>query len=187
MASIREGHKTALIVIDVQVGVLRDCWESTRVVGQVARAVARAREQGVPVIWVQHNDSHLAAGSAPWQLVAGLVPATGEVIVHKQFESSFENTTLEAELASRGISHVVLAGAMSNWCVRATAYGALDRGYDMTLLKDAHTTATAELEGGDSIAAEAIVKDLNLVMRWLSYPGRKSATATAEEVSFAAA
>jgi nicotinamidase-related amidase len=187
MASIRGGNQPALVVVDVQVGVLRNCWDVPRVVDRVARALERAREQGVPVIWVQHADHQLVTGSPDWQLHPGLAPAAGEAIVHKQFESAFENTSLEGELAGQGISHVVLAGAMSNWCIRATAYAALERGYDLTLVRDAHTTATAELEDGDTIEAEAVVKDLNLVMRWLSYPGRKTTTATAEEVSFAAA
>ena len=51
-----------------------------------------------------------------------------------------EDTALEATLAARGVSHVVLAGAESAWCIRATAYGALERGYDLTLIDDAHTT-----------------------------------------------
>lgn len=187
MASIREGSKAALIVVDVQVGVVRDCWNLARVVDRVAHAVGRARARGTPVIWVQHAGPQLVAGSPDWQLVPALAPAGGEGRIHKQFESSFEDTPLEAELARLGVSHIVLAGAMSNWCIRATAYGALDRGYDLTLLSDAHTTATTELEGGERIEAETVVKDLNLVMRWLSYPGRKSTTASADEVSFAPA
>ncbi|MFY9513437.1 MAG: isochorismatase family protein [Rubrivivax sp.] len=187
MATVREGHKLALIVVDTQVGVLNRAWDTARIVANVARAVQRARAHAVPVLWVQHADSEMAAGSPQWQLVPELVPQEGEPIVHKQYESSFENTTLEAELARLGVSHVVLAGAMTNWCIRATAYGALDRGYDMTLVKDAHTTGTVELDDGFKIEAEKIVQDLNLVMRWLSYPGRKAGTATAEALDFGAA
>ncbi len=187
MATIRGGNQSALLVVDTQVDVLSRSWDAARVVGNVARAVERARASDVPVIWVQHADRQLNRGSAEWQLVPALSPIEGEPLVHKQFESSFEDTTLEAELATLGVSHVILAGAMTNWCIRATAYGALDRGYDLTLVTDAHTTATVELENGSRIEAESIVQDLNLVMRWLSYPGRKSGVATAEEVAFPAA
>jgi nicotinamidase-related amidase len=79
----------------------------------------------------------------------------------------------------------VLAGASSNWCIRATAYGALDRGYDLTLVKDAHSTGTMELKDGSTIEAETVIKELNIALTWLSYPGRKNGTATAEEVDFA--
>ena len=187
MATIRGGNKSALLVVDVQVGVMRNSWDAPRVIGNVARAVDRARAEGVPVIWVQHSDKQLSFGSSEWQLVPELSPREDEHRIHKQFESSFESTTLEEVLAKRGVSHVVLSGAATNWCIRATAYGALDRGYDLTLVKDAHTTGTIELDNGFTIEAEKVVQELNVVMRWLSYPGRKTSTTTPEEVNCEAA
>lgn len=187
MASIRSGGQAALVVVDVQVGVMAGAWEAPRVIDNVARAVQRARAGGVPVLWVQHHDTQLVKDSADWQWVPALQPLEGEPRVHKQHESSFEATTLESELAARGVSRIVLAGAASNWCIRATAYAALDRGYDLTLLKDAHTTRDTELEDGFRVQAQQLVQDLNLVMRWISYPGRKSGTASTEGVDFTAA
>lgn len=185
MATVRGGDKTALLVVDVQVGVMRESWDAPRVIRNVARAVERARAHGVPVIWMQHSDEQLSPGSSEWQWVSELVPGEGEARIHKQFNSSFEQTTLDEELARIGVSHVVLAGAATNWCIRATAYGALERGYDVTLVKDAHTTCTMEVDNGLKIEAESVVQELNIAMKWLSYPGRKNSTATAEEVSFA--
>lgn len=184
MATIREGNNTALVVIDVQVGVMAHVWDAPRVTDNVALAVARARAQGVSVIWVQHADEELLKGSADWELVPELTPAEGEPRVHKQFNSSFEQTDLEPVLAGLGISHLVLAGAATNWCIRATAYGALERGYDLTLVSDGHTTETIQLESGAAIEAGNIVQELNTVMQWLSYPGRRSGVATAQEVNF---
>lgn len=80
----------------------------------------------------------------------------------------------------------MLAGAATNWCIRATAYGALERGYDLTLIKDAHTTGTMEFDDGTRIEAENVIHELNIAMTWLSYPGRTNGAATAEEVDFAA-
>ena len=184
MATVREGNKGVLIVVDVQVGVMSAAWDAPRVVRNVSRAVERARAQGVPVIWVQHADEGLAKGSAPWQWVPELAPAAGEALIHKGFNSSFEQTGLDEVLAKLGATHIALAGAATNWCIRATAYGALDRGYDLTLLKDAHTTETMELDDGARIEAASVIQDLNIAMTWLSYPGRKNGTATAEEVDF---
>jgi len=164
---------------------MAEAWNAPRVIDNVTRAVARAREQRVPVIWVQHESQDLPRDSAPWQLVSELAPADGEARVYKRFNSSFEETVLEERLARIGATHIVLAGAATNWCIRATAYAALDRGYDLTLLKDAHTTESIELGSGSTIAAESIVNDLNITMTWLSYPGRKNGTATAEQVNFA--
>jgi nicotinamidase-related amidase len=178
MATVREGSKGALVVVDVQVGVVDNAWEVDRVVGNIARAVERARETGVPVVWVQHQDEELIPETPPWQWVPELVPAAGEARVFKEYNSSFEKTSLEDELAKLGVSHLALAGAATNWCIRATAYGALERGYDLTLVGDAHTT------GGDDAAT--VVDDLNTVMTWVSYADVSNTTTTSEELDFSA-
>ena len=185
MATVREGNRLVLIVVDVQVGVVKDFWDVPRIVTNVARAVERARAEAVPVIWVQHADENLPKGSPQWQWVPELVPAEGEPLIHKQFNSSFEQTSLESELANLGVTHIVLAGAATNWCIRATAYGALERGYDLTLVNDAHTTETMKLDNGVTIAAADVIEELNIAMTWLAYPGRKNGTARAEDVRFA--
>lgn len=185
MATIREGHCPVLLVVDVQVGVVAQAWDAPRVVANVAKSVARARERGVPVVWVQHEDEHLAHGTPAWQWVPELRPATGEPLVHKRFNSAFEQTALPEELEKLGATHVVLAGAATNWCIRATAYGALDRGYDLTLVSDAHTTESMEPEDGPVIEAARIVDELNIAVAWLSYPGRTSGITTTEALDFA--
>jgi nicotinamidase-related amidase len=185
MATIREGNKAVLLVVDVQVGVMQNVWDAQRIIKNIGIAVEKARTQGAPVIWVQHSDDELVNGSPDWQLVPGLSPAEGEMRLDKHFNSSFEQTLLEEALARLGATHIVLVGAATNWCVRATAYGALDRGYDLTLIKDGHTTETIELENGIRIEAADIIRELNIVMTWLSYPGRKNSTASVEELDFA--
>lgn len=185
MATVRTGNKGVLLVVDVQVGVMKEAWDAPRVIKNVARAVERARAEGVPVIWVQHSADDLVPDTPAWQWVPELVPATSETLIRKGFNSAFERTPLDEELDQRGITHITLAGAATNWCIRATAYGALDRGYDLTLVKDAHTTGTMELENGAKIEAATVIDDLNIAMTWLCYPDRKNGTATAEEVDFA--
>lgn len=173
----------ALVVVDVQVGVMAEGWDAPRVIGNVARAVERARAAGTPVVWVQHqNDDELPRESPQWQWVPKLVPRAGEARIHKRFNSAFEEAELEATLAGLGVNHVVLAGAATNWCIRATAYGALDRGYDLTLLKDAHTTGDLVFQDGVKVPAAGVVAELNVVMSWLSYPGRTNAAVTVDEV-----
>jgi nicotinamidase-related amidase len=184
MATVRAGKLGVLLVVDVQVGVVKDVWEAPRVVANVARAVERARQNKVPVIWVQHGDQELVRGSPDWAWVPELVPAPGEALIQKQFNSAFEQTRLEAELARIGAAHLVLAGCASNWCIRATAYAALERGYDLTLVKDAHSTSTLVLGDGTRIEAAGIIQELNIAMTWLGYPGRSNGTAAAEEVDF---
>jgi nicotinamidase-related amidase len=186
MASVRAGSKSILMVVDVQVGVVAEAWQASRVVANVARAVERARARQVPVIWVQHADEELVHGSPEWQWVPELVPAEGELRVHKHFNSAFEQTGLDRELERLDAARIVLAGAATNWCIRATAYAALERGYDLTLVSDAHTTGTMAFDDGTEIDAADVVRELNVAMRWLSYPGRTNGTATAEAVDFSA-
>ncbi len=185
MASVRAGNKGVLVVVDVQVGVIKESWDAQRIVTNVSLAVERARAQHVPVIWVQHSDDQLEHGSPDWHLVKELVPAAGEPRIQKQFASSFEQTQLDDELAKVGATHIALAGAATNWCIRATAYGALDRGYDLTLIKDAHTTGSVDLDDGTRIEATSVIQDLNMTMSWLRYPGRTNQISAAAEVDFA--
>lgn len=183
MATVRSGNQGVLVVVDVQVGAVDGTWEIEKVVANVALAVERARAAKVPVVWVQHNDEELVKGSPAWQWVAPLVPGPGEPVVHKNYNSGFEETDLETHLAALGTTHVVLAGAATNWCIRATAYGALDRGYDLTLVSDAHTTGDIDL-GTETVPAANIVRDLNVTMQWVSYPGRVNGAAPAASVDF---
>ena len=185
MATVRPGAQSVLVIVDMQVGVLADAWEPDRAIANVMLAVARARAQGVPVLWVQHTSDDLRTGSAAWQWVPELVPQAAEPLIPKRYNSGFEDTTLDAALAQLQATHIVLAGAATNWCIRATAYGALERGYDLTLVEDAHTTTAAEaLPGGLVLAAEGVIRDLNLAMRWLRYPGRSNGTVRAAAVDF---
>ena len=189
MATVRESSKGVLVIVDVQVGVVSAAWDAPRVIDNIARTVERAREQDIPVIWVQHASDELPHGSPPWQwvpeLVPNLLPSANETLIHKNFNSSFEQTKLEEELARLGATHITLAGAMTNWCIRATAYAALERGYDLTLVEDAHTTANIDLGNGKMIEAANVVAELNIAMTWLAYPGRVNGTATSEAVDFA--
>lgn len=174
------------MVVDVQAGVMQNAWDSPRIIKNIGTAVEKARSQGVPVIWVQHSDDELVWDSPDWQIVPELSPLEGEMRIHKQFNSAFEQTPLEETLARLGATRIVLAGAATNWCIRATAYAALDRGYDLTLIRDAHTTDTLELENAIRIEAADVVRELNIAMTWLSYPGRTNGTATVDDVDFAA-
>ena len=185
MATIRNGNKSVLLVIDYQVGVVKDAWDAPRVVGNIARAVERARAEGVPVIWVQHEHDDMPRDSPQWQYAPELVPAAGEFHVYKRYNSAFEETPLEPELARLGATRLVLAGAMTNFCIRSTAYAGLERGYDVALLKDAHTTSSMPRGDGTSIEARGVVDDLNVAMTYVDYPGRRSQAVTVEELAFA--
>ncbi len=182
MATIRSGEQDVLLVIDAQRGVLDPSWERDRVVAGIATAIDRARAAGVPVVWVQHHDEEIIRGEDAWQLVPELHPAEDEPLIEKEHPSSFEATGLEGLLADLGATRLAIVGGQTNWCVRATSYGALDRGYDLVLVKDAHSTEDIEFESGEVVTAKSMVDDLNVTMRWISFPGRTSTTSAAAEL-----
>lgn len=181
----RSGSGSALLVVDVQVGVVAPAWDRDRIVGNVCLAVRRARAAGVPIVWVQHQDEELKRDSAAWQWVAELEPLASERRIHKSYNSAFEDTGLLSELDRLGVARIFLAGAATNWCIRATAYGALERGFDITVLSDAHMTQDMELAAGHFVEARSVIDDLNVAMRWLSYPGRTNTAVPVAEATFA--
>lgn len=184
MATVRKGDQAVLLVVDVQTGVMRSAWDSARIVQNIGTVVEKARSQHIPVIWVQHTDEDLVQDTPDWQIVPELVPVAGETRITKNYNSAFEQTPLEEMLASFGTSRIVLTGAATNWCIRATAYAALERGYDLTLVSDAHTTETITCKDGNSITARDLIRDLNMAMAWLSYPGRTNSTVFAKDIAF---
>lgn len=184
MATIRKGSNAALLIMDVQVGVMCDTWDDARIIKNIGIVLQKARSRNVPVIWVQHTSEDLIPDSPAWQIVPQFVPAPGEPQISKKFNSAFEESSLEETLAGFGTSHIVLTGVATNWCLRATAYAALERGYDLTLIEDAHTTATLDFDDGTKIEARDLIQDLNATMTWLEYPGRKNAVASAERFDF---
>ncbi len=184
MATVRDGEKAALVVVDLQVGVVEACWQVERVIGNASQVVDKARAAGLPIIWVQHADNELPSGSSGWQWVPALAPGAREPVVGKAHNSAFEQSTFKSELDALGIAHIYLLGAASNWCVRSTAFAALERGYDLTLVGDAHTTQSMTLEDGSRLEAADLVKDLNIAMTWLSYPGRTNRVRNTHELAF---
>jgi nicotinamidase-related amidase len=147
---------SALIVIDVQVNVVADAFERDAKVANMATAVAKARAASVLVIWVRHSAEDLPLNTDGWQIVPELTPVAGEPIIEKKYRSSFVETNLEDVLAQQKISHLYICGAETNNCVRHTSMSALESGYDITLIEDAHTTTGFEWNGYVMDAARTI-------------------------------
>ena len=140
MTTLENRPNTALLVVDVQNGVVEGAHERDAVVANVGSLVEKARREQVPVVWVQHFDEGLAKGSDEWRIVPELAPGDGEPLVEKTYGDSFEDTALEDVLSGLGVGRLVVVGAQTDECIRSTLHGALARGYDATLVSDAHTT-----------------------------------------------
>lgn len=175
---------TALLVVDVQNGVVGAAAHRDDVIANIRQLVDRARAADVPVVWVQHSADDLEQGSEAWQVVPALPIADAEPVVHKRFGDSFEATDLEQILADRGIGHLVVTGAQSDACIRSTIHGGFTRGYDVTLVADAHTTE--DLTEWGAPPPEQVISHTNLYWGFQSAPGRTASVTPTAEVAFGA-
>ena len=176
--------KSALLVIDVQRDVVANAYRRDEVIANIAGLVDRARKEGVSVIWVQHSDDELVKGSEGWAYVDELRAANGEPVVHKQFGDSFEGTNLDELLQGHAVAHLVVCGAQTDACIRSTLHGALARGYNATLVSDAHTTDDCTW-ATPPLTAEQVVAHTNFYWNWQRTPRAAGGTSLAAEVVFA--
>ena len=103
MTTLPDRPNTALMVIDVQMGVVAEVHQRDAVINNIGKLVEKAREAGAPVVWVQHADEQLERGSDAWQYIPELARQEAEPLVHKSFADSFEGTDLEDVLAKAGV------------------------------------------------------------------------------------
>src|SRR5438094_11049 len=164
MTTLTDRPNTALVVVDVQVGVVAKAHARDAVVGAIAALVERARREKVPVIWVQHESEDLVVGAEAWRIVPQLAPAAGEPVIAKQYGDAFEDTELEVVLGRLGAGRLVVAGAQTDACIRSTLHGALVRGYDVILVGDAHTTE--DLSAWGAPPPEQVIAHTNLYWRY---------------------
>src|ERR1700716_889539 len=180
MTTLENRQNTALLVVDVQNGVVHGAHRRDAVVANVGRLVEKARRERVPVVWVQHSDAGLARGSDNWRIVPELTPSDAEPLVEKNYGDSFEDTTLETVLSDLGVGRLVVVGAETDACIRSTLHGAFARGYDATLVSDAHTTG-GETEGG-APPPELVIAHTNLYWTYQKAPGWTAGTVAAGDL-----
>ena len=182
MTTLPNRPNTALLVVDVQNGVVAGSHQRDAVVSNVANLVERARRDEVPVVWVQHSDDGLEHGSDSWRSVPELVPDAAEPLIEKSYGDSFEDTDLERVLSDLGVGRLVVVGAQTDACIRSTLHGALVRGYDTTLVEDAHTTEDLTPYGAPP--PDQVIAHTNLYWKYQTAPGRTAGTVSTQDVDF---
>jgi nicotinamidase-related amidase len=184
MTTLEDRPNAALLIVDAQNAVLEGAHERDSVLANVVSLVDKAREEQIPVVWVQHSDEQLAKGSDSWQIVPELKPDDNEPHVEKNYSDSFEDSTLESLLGNLGVGRLVVAGAQTDECVRSTLHGAIARGYDATLVADAHTTEDNSQWGAPP--PDQVIAHTNLYWTYQTAPGRTAGTVATSDVDFAA-
>ena len=182
MTTLNNRPNSALLVIDVQKGVMANALNREEVIANIKSLVDKARQADVPVVWVQHSDEGLPLDSEGWQYVTELVRDDAEPLVHKNYGDSFEATDLEAVLAERGVGRLIVTGAQTDQCIRSTIHGGFARGYDVLLVGDAHTTE--DLTEWGAPTPDKVISHTNMYWKYHTAPGRKAGTVNADEVSF---
>ena len=182
MTTFEDRPNTALLVVDVQNGVVAGAHERDTVVANVGSLVERARGEEVPVVWVQHSDERLARGSDGWRIVPELTPGDTEALVEKSYDDSFDDSTLETVLSRLGVGRLVVVGAETDACIRSTLHGAIVRGYDATLVSDAHTTEDHTAWGAP--APDQVIAHTNLYWTYQTAPGRTAGTVETKDIDF---
>jgi nicotinamidase-related amidase len=183
LTTLDKRPNTALLVIDVQRGVVEGAHLRDAVVANVGSLVEKARRERVPVVWVQHSDEGLTRGSDNWRIVPELTRGDAEPLVEKNYGDSFEATTLESVLSGLGVGRLVVVGAQTDACVRSTLHGAFVRGYDATLVSDAHTTEDQTKWGAPP--PDKVIAHTNLYWKYQTAPGRTAGTVETKDVEFA--
>jgi nicotinamidase-related amidase len=183
MTTLDNRPNTALLVVDVQQGVVEGAHQRDEVVANIASLVAKARSEHVPVIWVQHSDEVLIPDSDDWRIVGELTPDEAEPLIEKNYGDSFEATNLESVLGDLGIGRLVVAGAQTDACIRSTLHGAFTRGYDATLVSDAHTTDDHSQWGAPT--PDKVIAHTNMYWKYQTAPGRTAGTVETKDVDFA--
>jgi nicotinamidase-related amidase len=184
VTTLKDRPSTALLVIDVQNGVVANAHDRDGVIANINTLVEKARGEDVPVIWVQHSSEELPLDSENWQYVAELQRTESEPVVHKKYGDSFEETNLEDLLAERGVGRLVVTGAQTDACIRSTLHGGMTRGYDVTLVSDAHTTEDLSEYGAPT--PDKVIAHTNLYWEYQAAPGRRGGVVPTAEVDFRA-
>ena len=182
MTTLADRPNSAVLVVDVQTGVVAGAHELDAVVANIGSLVENARQAGVPVVWVQDSGGHIVKGSDDWQIVPELEPDAAEPRIDKHYGDAFEDTALEAVLADLGVGRLLVVGAETDACVRSTLHGAFVRGYDTTLVSDAHTT-NDQSEWGAPTPAQ-VIAHTNLYWSDQRAPGRTAGTVATRDVDF---
>lgn len=148
--------KTALLVIDAQVGLIQGSrgpvHNSKNLVERIQFLLSRAREVNLPVIYIQDDDV-APVHSEEWQIHDSIKPEANEVVLRKKSTDAFHGTELYDELSSRGITQLVVVGCKTEYCVDSTCRRATTLGFNVILVGDGHSTTDNKVLKAEQIIA----------------------------------
>lgn len=160
---------TALVIVDVQVNMFsleNPVYHGEKLLVTIARLRERARAAQIPIIYIQHGSQRkghsMEVGSAGWQIHPALAPDPQDSVIQKHMSSSFYQTSLDKYLSTRQIRKLVISGIQTELCVDTICREACSRDYDVTLVKDGHST----WQRGELTAPQIIAHHNSLLNDW---------------------
>jgi nicotinamidase-related amidase len=186
------GRRPALLVIDVNLGFTDPAsplvCDLDGVVAAIRRLLDETRRAGLPVVYttVSYDEGDkvaaaafidkipalltLQAGSRWVEIDPRLAPQTGEPVLNKLFASAFFGTALSSLLAAAGCDSVIVTGASTSGCVRATVVDAIQHGYRPLVPREAvgdrnsaaHQANLYDIDAkyGDVVSTDEVVSHL---------------------------
>jgi nicotinamidase-related amidase len=156
--------KSALVIVDVQIGLVKLMPPDLQdhVLSNIALLLGKARSSGTQVLFIQHDGPKghpIEAGTPAWAIHPSILPQPGEAVIRKKTCDSFFETGLAEELQRDQIEHLIVAGGMTEYCVDTTCRRAVTLGYDVTLVADAHLTRDTP-----ALTASQIIAHHNLLL-----------------------
>ena len=173
-----EKQKNALLIVDAQIGIMWDTYKREETLSIITGLIERARQDNCPIIYMQHEESEgfFTRGSQFWQFHPRIIPMPMDLIISKAAADSFYQTSLQQDLNKLGVTHLIVAGARTEYCIDTTCRAAISLGFDVTLVKDGHSTVDGE------IPAEQIITHHNFTLRNIGNPLRKINVIPAEQI-----
>lgn len=157
----------ALLIIDVQKALIHGAFRENETLAAIRTATDELRRRNAIIVYVQHCHTTfepMKRGEVGWQLDNRLDVQECDLIIEKEASDAFYETQLDDWLRGRGVDHLYVAGLQTEYCVDATCRSALSKGYQVTLVKDGHTT-------GDSVLPAAqVINHHNALLANLAHP-----------------
>ena len=153
----------ALLIIDIQndyfAGGAMQLVGSDSATHNAARILASFREQGLPVIHVQHlalspTATFFLPGTDGAKIHESVAPIDGETVITKSFPNAFRGTNLKDVLDGLNLEQLVVVGMMTHMCIDTSVRAANDFGFKVTLVGDACATLDLEYDGRTVAAAD---------------------------------
>jgi nicotinamidase-related amidase len=150
----------ALLVIDTQVNMFDESlpvYDADGMISRIGGLIEQARAAGVPVIYIQNNGPQGDVdepGTPGWEILPALKPQPTDIVIEKTTPDSFHQTSLQAELATRGVKELVIAGMQTEWCIQTTSRQAVNLGFAVTLVRDGHSTFDSKAQTAPEVIAE---------------------------------